>query len=115
MRPSSLQPVYRLTAPDRHYDLQLLRDLEIANARTRRELGPLLPGGLPVAIKRRQMQRANTSDRLTAAISIRAQTLWNQWPIDCVIFPNGLLSGRIATRRVREGFRHVRSIDSSSL
>ena len=53
VRPSSLQPVFRLTVPDRHYDLQLLRDLEIANARTRRELGPLPPGGLPVAIKRR--------------------------------------------------------------
>ena len=53
VRPSSLQPVYRLTVPDRHYDLQLLRDLEMANARTRRELGPLPPGGLPVAIKRR--------------------------------------------------------------
>jgi hypothetical protein len=51
--PSSLQAVYRLTTPDRHYDLQLLRDLEIVNARTCRELGPLPPGGLPVAVKRR--------------------------------------------------------------
>lgn len=53
VRTSSLQPVYRLTVPDRHYDLQLLRDLDIANARTRRELSLLPPGGLPVAIKRR--------------------------------------------------------------
>jgi len=52
-RPSSLQPVYRLTAPDRYYDLQLSRALETVNARTCRELGPLPPGGLPVVIKRR--------------------------------------------------------------
>lgn len=39
--------------PGLPHDLQLLRDLEIANARTVAELGPLPPGGLPVVPKRR--------------------------------------------------------------
>jgi hypothetical protein len=52
-RPSSLKPVHRLAAPDRHYDLQLLRELDIVNARTRSELGPLSVGGVPLEVKRR--------------------------------------------------------------
>jgi hypothetical protein len=38
---------------DWHYDLQLLRDLGIVNARTRSELGPLPVGGIPLEVKRR--------------------------------------------------------------
>lgn len=53
VRPSSLQVVHRLTAADRPYDLQLLRDVEIVNAQTRRELGPLPAGGVPLGVKRR--------------------------------------------------------------
>jgi hypothetical protein len=52
-RPSSLKPVHRLTIPDRHYDLQLLRELGIVNARTRSELGPLPVGGVLLEVKRR--------------------------------------------------------------
>jgi hypothetical protein len=51
--PSSLQAVHRQCAPDRHYDLQLLRDLEIINARMRNEFGPLPIGGVPL-IRRRK-------------------------------------------------------------
>jgi uncharacterized protein YecT (DUF1311 family) len=36
---------------DRLHDLQLFRDLRIINECTRRELGPLPPGGLPVEVK----------------------------------------------------------------
>lgn len=49
--PSSLTTVHKLSAPDPAYDLQLLRDLKIANERTLREFGPLPPGGLPVQEK----------------------------------------------------------------
>jgi hypothetical protein len=52
-RPSSIQAVHRRVTTDRHYDLQLLRDLRIVNERTRSELGPLPPGGLPLEVKRR--------------------------------------------------------------
>jgi hypothetical protein len=52
-RPSSLKPVHRLTVPDRYYDLQLRRELDIVNARTRSELGPLPVGGVPLDVKRR--------------------------------------------------------------
>ncbi|MGY3232568.1 hypothetical protein ACVWWJ_004052 [Luteibacter sp. HA06] len=52
-RPSSLISVHKLPSPDVHYDLQLRRELEIANARTRAELGPLPPDGLPVMAKRK--------------------------------------------------------------
>lgn len=38
---------------DPHHDAQLLRDLQIINARTVAELGPLPPGGLPVEAKRK--------------------------------------------------------------
>ncbi len=38
---------------DPHHDAQLLRDLQIINARTAAELGPLPPGGLPVEPKRK--------------------------------------------------------------
>jgi hypothetical protein len=38
---------------DRHHDLQLLRDLQIANEKTLCEHGPLPPGGLPVRPKRK--------------------------------------------------------------
>ena len=38
---------------DRHHDLQLLRDLQIANDNTLREHGPFPPGGLPVQPKRK--------------------------------------------------------------
>lgn len=38
--PSSLIPVHKLRIPDPLYDQQLLRDVEIINERTRRELGP---------------------------------------------------------------------------
>jgi len=46
-RPSSLLPVHKLTEPDRHYDLQLLRSLEIVNRLTCSALGPLPAGGIP--------------------------------------------------------------------
>jgi len=52
-RPSSLKPVHRVTVPDRYYDLQLRRELDIVNARTRSELGPLPVGGVPLDVKRR--------------------------------------------------------------
>jgi hypothetical protein len=52
-RPSSLLSVHKLSSRDIHYDSQLLRDLEIANARTRVELGHLPPDGVPVAVKRK--------------------------------------------------------------
>jgi hypothetical protein len=52
-RPSSLMPVHKLAMPDVHYDIQLLRDLERTNTRTRDELGPLPPGGLAVQVKRK--------------------------------------------------------------
>lgn len=52
-RPSSLKAVQRLSTADRHYDLQLLRDLDIVNARTRSEYGPLPAGGIPLEVKRR--------------------------------------------------------------
>jgi hypothetical protein len=52
-RPSSLIAVHKLTVPDRHYDIQLLRDIEAVNARTRQALGPLPPGGIPSVVKRR--------------------------------------------------------------
>lgn len=41
------------TSRDVLHDMQLLRDLAIANARTQAELGPLPPGGLPVEPKRK--------------------------------------------------------------
>lgn len=50
---NSLIPVHRLSRPDRLYDLQLARDLAIANERTLRELGPPPPGGVPVEPKRK--------------------------------------------------------------
>jgi uncharacterized protein YecT (DUF1311 family) len=52
-RPSSLIPVHKLSTPDPLYDMQLMRALKMANEQTVRELGPLPPGGLPVAPKRR--------------------------------------------------------------
>jgi hypothetical protein len=52
-RPSSLIPVHKLSSPDIHYDLQLWRDVEMANARARAELGLLPADGLPVAAKRK--------------------------------------------------------------
>jgi hypothetical protein len=52
-RPSSLRAVHKLSTKDRHYDLQLLRELEIINARTRNELGPLPLGGVPVETRRK--------------------------------------------------------------
>lgn len=53
VRPSSLKPVHRLSMTDRHYDLQLLRELSIVNARVRSELGPFPVGGIPLEVKRR--------------------------------------------------------------
>lgn len=55
MRDHSLPPtgkgtlitVHKLGTPDRLYDLQLRKAMEVANARTLRELGPLPSGGLP--------------------------------------------------------------------
>ncbi len=38
---------------DRAHDLQLLRDVQIINDQTVRALGPLPPGGVPVAVKRK--------------------------------------------------------------
>jgi len=72
-RPSSLQAVHRLTAADRHYDLQLLRDLEIVNAQTRRELGRLPAGGLPVGIKRRPKLPNAPSNAKTNGDDIREE------------------------------------------
>ncbi|MGE7137815.1 hypothetical protein ACQKIE_09325 [Luteibacter sp. NPDC031894] len=47
-RASSLKSVHKLSVRDPHHDLQLLRDLEIINARTEAELGKLPHGGVPV-------------------------------------------------------------------
>jgi hypothetical protein len=52
-RPSSLIAVHSLSTPDPLYDMQLMRELEIINARTRAELGPLPPGGVPERVKRK--------------------------------------------------------------
>jgi hypothetical protein len=52
-RPSSLRAVHKLSTPDRHYDLQLLRERDIINARTRSELGSLPLGGVPAEAKRK--------------------------------------------------------------
>jgi hypothetical protein len=52
-RSSSLLPVHKLVSLDIHYDLQLRRDVEIANTRTQAELGPLPRGGLSVTVKRK--------------------------------------------------------------
>ncbi|WP_267224920.1 peptidoglycan-binding domain-containing protein [Dyella silvae] len=52
-RPSSLIAVHKSAVRDALHDLQLLRDLEIINARTAKELGPLPKGGLPVQVKRK--------------------------------------------------------------
>jgi hypothetical protein len=52
-RPSSLRAVHKLSTPDRHYDLQLLRERDIVNARTRSELGPLPVGGVAIEAKRK--------------------------------------------------------------
>lgn len=52
-RPSSLISVRNLSTPDPLYDLQLIRELEIINARTRAELGPMPRDGVPVEIKRK--------------------------------------------------------------
>ena len=52
-RPSSLISVHKLSKPDRLYDLQLARDLAIANERTMRELGPMPSNGMPVQPKRK--------------------------------------------------------------
>lgn len=45
--------VHKLSTPDRHYDLQLMRDMEIINTRTRIELGPLPLGGVAIDAKRK--------------------------------------------------------------
>ena len=52
-RPSSLIAVHSLSTPDPLYDMQLIRELEIINARTRAELGPLPPGGISAQPKRK--------------------------------------------------------------
>jgi hypothetical protein len=52
-RPSSLRAVHKLSTPDRHYDLQLLRERDIINARTRSDLGSLPLGGVPAEAKRK--------------------------------------------------------------
>ncbi|MGY3229087.1 hypothetical protein ACVWWJ_000571 [Luteibacter sp. HA06] len=70
-RPSSLKPVHRLRTGDGHYDLQLLRDLEIVNARTRGELGPLPVDGVPLQVKRRPELPAMPSRAETTADEIR--------------------------------------------
>lgn len=63
--PSSMQAVHRLATMDRHYDLQLLRDLAIVNARTRSELGPLPVGGVPLVVKRKPELRTMPSNAET--------------------------------------------------
>ena len=52
-RPSSLIPVHKLPTPDPLYDQQLLRDLEIVNDRTYRDLGPRLRRPSPEQPKRK--------------------------------------------------------------
>jgi hypothetical protein len=47
------QVAIRPNTGDRMHDLQLLRDAQMVNERTLRELGPLPPGGLPAQIKRK--------------------------------------------------------------
>ncbi len=47
----------KLQVRDPLHDLQLLRDLQIINERTQRELAPLLAGGLPVEPKRKPKPR----------------------------------------------------------
>ncbi|WP_454832832.1 hypothetical protein [Pseudoxanthomonas wuyuanensis] len=51
----------RANAGDKLHDLQLRRDLDIINGRTTSELGPLPPGGLPVAPRRKPNLPASAS------------------------------------------------------
>lgn len=51
----------RANAGDKLHDLQLRRDLDIVNGRTANELGPLPPGGLPVAPRRKPNLPASAS------------------------------------------------------
>jgi hypothetical protein len=51
--PSSLISVHKLPTPDPLYDQQLLRDLEIVNDRTYRDLGPRLRRPSPEQPKRK--------------------------------------------------------------
>lgn len=70
-RRSSLRAVHRLTTEDRHYDIQLLRGLEIVNARTWHALGPLPPGGIPREVKRRPdpLVRSSSGETLVGQIT----------------------------------------------
>jgi len=52
-RPSSLQSVRKQSITDQHYDLQLLRDVQVVNELTLSALGPLPAGGVPVESKRK--------------------------------------------------------------
>lgn len=72
-RPSSLKPVRRMTTGDRHYDLQLLRELEVINARTRTDLGPSPIGGIPLEVKRRPELRTMPLHAETIVEEIREE------------------------------------------
>jgi hypothetical protein len=59
-RPSALRK------KDTHHDLQLLRDMQIANERTLRENGPMPAGGVPVQTKRKPNLPKRTTPVQTA-------------------------------------------------
>ena len=74
-RPSSLIAVHKLATPDPIYDLQLMRDLEIINARTRADLGPLPPGGVPARSDRRPDVRPFTTTEESQEKTMKIQDI----------------------------------------
>lgn len=72
----------------RHDALQLLRDLAIVNERTVRELGPLLPGGVPVQAKRKP-------DRTHPPASLAVQDD-EMNPLERIITTSTLVAGALA-------------------
>jgi hypothetical protein len=62
-RPSSLIAVHKLSTPDPLRDLHLMRDLEIINARTRAELGPITHGEALKSGERMPSRGSNGRDR----------------------------------------------------
>lgn len=49
----TVHPIHKLTKPDLHYDIQLLREIETINERTRNELGVLSPDRHAIHQKRK--------------------------------------------------------------
>lgn len=68
-----------LRVPDRLNDLQLLRDLEIIDARTMRELGPLPVGGLPIQPRRKPRLQHPAVSQQTTALSPSDEDTTMQW------------------------------------